>query len=854
MFAPKSQKSSHRPYSVLIGVTNTSESAVTQETQQSEQAEQSVSGDPVIEVASTEPTQQSQSTPTQDTPTDSTHVTDSTPPTTPPNDTPPAPVAVDRCDPVRHNTKLFNDAGCEALLGTVKTGGKQCDSPCWFDMLVDLGELNRLDCLPDLDALEVSLRCQPIEEACGSGAAEQCTNTWVATGCSEQAPARCAAFQRCFELRKSECEAPFHASEHTALISFIVSIPISISASEFRSKFIGAVMSASAQSGGVETAQVSVISVTRGVIIAAEIAVSEAQAVEVYHRLDASLSSNEFRDHFNSKLPSSLQVEKVSDLALSSSVALSSVPPPVFPVPESPAPGPEPPAIQDPSVTPLELPLTLCPNNCSHHGKCVGLRQDGPGTCVCNKGYGRRNPTDAQDCSEFTLAMCPDLCFGHGLCRLNADSNEMVCECFDGYFGTTCNHWDRCKDRKFCNGRGSCTRSSPSESALPEACVCDHGYTGDRCEKRLLGCEENCGSHGICISLANHSRQCQCDPGFTGPTCVRVTPACPSSCSGLGFCDSTEKKCECQQGATGADCSVITQSCGHCVHGTCENDVCKCRPGFSGVACNIFNDPHSETDCKRLNFCSGNGICGFSGEAEACTCFVGTSGPDCSVVDADDASLCPNYCSGHGRCTLGSWAYSCTCELGWSGADCGTSVCPISRGKVCSGHGICEKTDAGEDFKCTCDPGFVSDSLNACEHSLCPNECSGHGRCNADGSCTCTGGFAGLDCSVSPSKARLVMAETSSSSTSKAISSAAASNNEQRDDEEQGPVLDLSSCLNSCSRHGECVMGTCQCKKGYSGSDCSAEMPSLFEEDNLDNLDLLELRSEERESIGKLWD
>lgn len=35
--------------------------------------------------------------------------------------------------------------------------------------------------------------------------------------------------------------------------------------------------------------------------------------------------------------------------------------------------------------------------------------------------------------------------------------------------------------------------------------------------------------------------------------------------------------------------------------------------------------------------------------------------------------------------------------------------------------------------------------------NACPNHCSNHGTCNAEGVCVCEGGFTGVDCSISTS-------------------------------------------------------------------------------------------------------
>jgi len=68
---------------------------------------------------------------------------------------------------------------------------------------------------------------------------------------------------------------------------------------------------------------------------------------------------------------------------------------------------------------------------------------------------------------------------------------------------------------------------------------------------------------------------------------------------------------------------------------------------------------------------------------------------------------------------------------------------------------------------------------------ICPNGCSGHGTCNSvDGTCTCSSGYTGLDCSLTPC-----------------------------------PVVSGAECngLGSCNG----FTGACECQLGYAPPDCS---------------------------------
>ena len=139
-------------------------------------------------------------------------------------------------------------------------------------------------------------------------------------------------------------------------------------------------------------------------------------------------------------------------------------------------------------------------------------------------------------------------------------------------------------------------------------------------------------------------------------------------------------------------------------------------------------------------------------------------------------AACPADCSGNGKCNDGV----CACKKGFEGAACLDASCPEN----CNGQGVCDPVQG----MCICSKGFVGLScstpyaaaavtLKAKEVSVtftpitvpaaikpapivddepetiaspvtCPNDCSGNGKCNEGGRCTCKSGFKGDDCST----------------------------------------------------------------------------------------------------------
>jgi len=100
---------------------------------------------------------------------------------------------------------------------------------------------------------------------------------------------------------------------------------------------------------------------------------------------------------------------------------------------------------------------------------------------------------------------------------------------------------------------------------------------------------------------------------------------------------------------------------------------------------------------------------------------------------------CDNACSGHGTCGEDG---VCKCYDNWGlglshdSGDCSDRICPFDIAWVdtpdklgqhhnyeeCSARGLCDRTTGS----CDCFPGYEG---KACQRTVCPNSCSGHGQC-----------------------------------------------------------------------------------------------------------------------------
>lgn len=105
-------------------------------------------------------------------------------------------------------------------------------------------------------------------------------------------------------------------------------------------------------------------------------------------------------------------------------------------------------------------------------------------------------------------------------------------------------------------------------------------------------------------------------------------------------------------------------------NGICNRSTgaCTCAVGWTGTNCNTAKCPSTTS-----SVCSGRGTCSSIVTPPECICNAGYFGLSCEKsVTTVAAGTCPNDCSTNGDCNTTTQA--CTCWVGWTGTDCSAHV------------------------------------------------------------------------------------------------------------------------------------------------------------------------------------
>uniref|UniRef100_A0A8C3SW98 Notch receptor 3 n=1 Tax=Chelydra serpentina TaxID=8475 RepID=A0A8C3SW98_CHESE len=383
-------------------------------------------------------------------------------------------------------------------------------------------------------------------------------------------------------------------------------------------------------------------------------------------------------------------------------------------------------------------------------------------------------------------------CENGGQCILYSNGKE-ACVCQPGLIGERCQFQDPCHQSPCANG-GVC-ESSLKDGTVQYQCTCPKGFRGQDCSLADACANNPCANGARCTNW-NSRYNCTCPPGYQGRNCRMDVDECraPVVCRHGGTCFNTPGsfRCQCPVGFTGQLCESIYTPCApsQCLNGgTCRQTgelsyECACLPGFEGQNCEINID-----DCPGHK-CLNGGTCVDGVNTYNCQCPPEWTGQFCTE-DVDECQLQPNACHNGGTCFNTNGGHTCVCVNGWTGESCSENIDDCATA-VCFNGATCH--DRVASFYCACPMGKTG-LLCHLDDACVSNPCHEDAICdtnpvNGRAICTCPPGFTGGACDQD--------------------------------------VDECSIGANPCEHFGRCVntQGSfqCQCGRGYTGPRCETDI------------------------------
>ncbi|CAL1532974.1 unnamed protein product [Lymnaea stagnalis] len=297
-------------------------------------------------------------------------------------------------------------------------------------------------------------------------------------------------------------------------------------------------------------------------------------------------------------------------------------------------------------------------------------------------------------------------------------------------------------------------------------CACPAHRTGKRCELDLhVACTPNisCNNHGSCRpTVLRHVALCVCDPGWAGQFCdrrINSDQTCQDtnlsniSCFNRTLVNASVDTSMNTSVDTSANAPVDT-SFNTSVH---ESSTVNAKNSNS-TDNEILISPNNSPPVCDLRYCFNNGLCYLndtSSPGMSCACPRRWTGARCeneSVSTSLNRSAAPcifNVCQNNGSCTDHWDSLFCSCPVGFTGKICEENVSKCDNSS-CSDHGHCI-LESETFHTCVCDQGWTGQN---CEDDImfdCMVEpCDNNGECsrgNGSHPCLCQGMWSGIKCS-----------------------------------------------------------------------------------------------------------
>ncbi|XP_065942258.1 uncharacterized protein [Magallana gigas] len=490
-------------------------------------------------------------------------------------------------------------------------------------------------------------------------------------------------------------------------------------------------------------------------------------------------------------------------------------------------------------------------SHCEHY--CNNT--DGSYLCSCRDGYNVVNFSKCEDIDE-----CSTINTGVDGCQNCTNTpGSFHCSCFEGYVlnNTTMSNCTKCPEGYYgenCQEQCSCGQGSERCDHIT-GCYCKPGWTGTLCETDINECNSTdnpCNSYTEDCINNDGSFICTCKEGFTNnanDSCKDIdecneSSTCQHNCTNL----QGSFECACTTGYSlendGRSCKDIDECLGsHCEH-YCNNTdgsyVCSCRDGF-----NVVNF----SKCEDIDECStiDTGIDG----CQNCTNIPGSFRCSCSkgyVLNSTTLTNCHNIdeckeetadCALNATCSDTDGGYTCTCRSGFEGDGKTCTVCPnFKYGVNCSNDCECvfnnTKMCDHVTGECECSVGWTrtdcSEDIDECQNgSISCNESIFQVCVNTEGLAHCECQYGGSDISncVPPEPSVATTQEQPKTTTPQQPESTTS-------EQPESTICDNFKYGDNCSNDCACVLnntnschnmtGTCDCKKEWTGTDCSVDI------------------------------